>query len=76
MDVSEFLKRMGMKDNQPTQWDRVIQPNSSYLIVGDVCTGKSALAYWLLETNLLRRALRGFAPLLPCPPLLREGYHR
>jgi len=55
--VSEFLRRMGMKDNpEPTrdlpadQWDRVIQPNSSYLIVGDVGTGKSALAFWLLET--------------------------
>jgi len=31
-------------------WDKIIQPNSSYLIVGDVGTGKSALAYFLLET--------------------------
>jgi|GEM_PF-1329475 len=56
-DVSEFLRRMGMNDNPEQtrdlpadQWDRVIQPNSSYLIVGDVGTGKSALAFWLLET--------------------------
>jgi len=52
-DVSQFLKKMGMRDDQQAtsnQWDRVIQPNSSYLIVGDVGTGKSALAYWLLET--------------------------
>ncbi|GAH27230.1 unnamed protein product, partial [marine sediment metagenome] len=54
-DISEFLKKMGMNDQQPVapvanQWDRVIQPNSSYLIVGDVGTGKSALAYYLLET--------------------------
>ena len=52
-DVSEFLKKMGMRDDQQAtcnQWDRVIQPNSSYLIVGDVGTGKSALAYYLLET--------------------------
>ena len=52
-DVSKFLKKMGMRDDQQTtsnQWDSVIQPNSSYLIVGDVGTGKSALAYYLLET--------------------------
>jgi len=28
----------------------IIQPSSSYLIVGDIGTGKSALAYYLLET--------------------------
>lgn len=51
-DVTEFLKKMGMRDDQQpeaSQWDKIIQPNSSYLIVGDVGTGKSALAYWLLE---------------------------
>ena len=37
-----------MKDDK--QWDRVIKPRSSYLIMGDIGTGKSALAYWLLET--------------------------
>jgi hypothetical protein len=30
-------------------WDNVIQRNSSYLIVGDVGTGKSGLAYYLME---------------------------
>ncbi|GAH37617.1 unnamed protein product, partial [marine sediment metagenome] len=55
-DVNEFLKRIGMSDqpggqsDHQSQWDKVIQPNSSYLIVGDVGTGKSALAYYLLET--------------------------
>lgn len=52
-EVSDFLKKMGMRDDQQpetNQWDKVIQPNSSYLIVGDVGTGKSALAYYLLET--------------------------
>jgi len=52
-DISEFLKKMGMRDDQQpesNQWDKIIQPASSYLIVGDVGTGKSALAYWLLET--------------------------
>lgn len=33
-----------------SSYAEVIQPNSSYLIVGDVGTGKSALAYYLLET--------------------------
>lgn len=53
-DAKEFLKKMGMRDDQDqpvaSQWDKVIQPNNSYLIVGDVGTGKSALAYYLLET--------------------------
>ena len=52
-NIGEFLKKMGMKDNQKPEeshWDKVIQPNSSYLIVGDVGTGKSGLAYYLLET--------------------------
>ena len=63
-NVNEFLKSMGMtnKDSgkaqeqnlppeQPSEtiWDQVIQPKASYLILGDVGTGKSALAYWLME---------------------------
>lgn len=54
-NVDKFLRNLGMK-NQPADnkqqdlWDRIIQPNSSYLIVGDVGTGKSALAYYFLET--------------------------
>lgn len=52
-DVTEFLRKMGMRDDQQpegNQWDRIIAPSSSYLIVGDVGTGKSALAFYLLET--------------------------
>ena len=30
-------------------WDNIIQPKSSYLLTGDVGSGKSALAYYLLE---------------------------
>ena len=33
-----------------SSYTEVIQPDSSYLIVGDVGTGKSALAYYLLGT--------------------------
>jgi hypothetical protein len=50
-EISEFLKKMGMKNDQPeaNQWEKIMQPCSSYLIVGDVGMGKSALAFWLLE---------------------------
>lgn len=51
--TDEFLKKLGMKGEQKepeNDWLRIIEPNSSYLIVGDVGTGKSALAWYLLET--------------------------
>jgi hypothetical protein len=48
MDISK-LNADGKKDTPQSKWDKVIVPNSSYLIVGDVGTGKSGLAYWLLE---------------------------
>lgn len=54
--ADDFLRNLGMpedKDNtnrtKAGVWDKVIQPASSYLILGDVDTGKSGLAYWLLE---------------------------
>ena len=58
-EITEFLKKMGMKGDQPqeNQWDRIIVPASSYLIVGDVGTGKTALAFWLLETCSRRYSL-------------------
>jgi len=34
---------------QDNFWDKVIQPKASYLITGDVGTGKSGLAYYILE---------------------------
>lgn len=49
-DITEFLKKMRGDQQASNEWDKIIQPNSSYLIVGDVGTGKSALAYYLLET--------------------------
>ena len=50
-EIDKFLKKMGMRDDQPqqTQWGKIIQPASSHLIVGDVGTGKSALSFYLLE---------------------------
>lgn len=55
-DVSEFLAKMGMKEKPEEkpidpyeQWDRIITPKSSNIILGDVGTGKSGLAYWLVE---------------------------
>jgi hypothetical protein len=52
-EVSEFLKKMGMREDrepQQNQWKQIVIPSSSYLVVGDVGTGKSALCFWLLET--------------------------
>lgn len=40
-DIEEFLHKMGMQDDQQpetNQWHKIIRPNSSYLIVGDVGT--------------------------------------
>lgn len=64
-EVSQFLQSLGGKpESKPTPepqttaqpqaqgeeiWDKVIQPKASYLILGDVGTGKSGLAYWLME---------------------------
>lgn len=50
--VNEFLERLGMGDKgdqSGTVWDNVILRESAFLIMGDKRTGKSALAYWLLE---------------------------
>lgn len=48
--IEEFIKSLGYKEQvEVSQWDRIIQPKSSYLITGDVGTGKSALAFYLLE---------------------------
>lgn len=49
MNVSKIQGGDEQKDTPQSKWDKVIIPNSSYLIVGDVGTGKSGLAYWLLE---------------------------
>lgn len=56
-EVIRFLKSMAGKPESTPEpqaqgeeiWDRVIQPKASYLILGDVGAGKSALAYWLME---------------------------
>jgi len=57
-NVDKFLQSLGMdkapKPEKPlpegeNPWDRIIKPESTYLMTGDVGTGKSALCYWLLE---------------------------
>lgn len=58
-DVREFLNSLNMQKQpgEPSQppesttpfWDDIILPKSSYLILGDIGTGKSGLAYWLTE---------------------------
>jgi len=47
MDVDKFLKKE--PETEDNFWDRVVQPKASYLITGDVGTGKSGLAYFILE---------------------------
>jgi len=49
-EIEDLLKNFGEPEKQDdTQWDKVIQPEASYLLTGDVGTGKSALAYFILE---------------------------
>lgn len=52
-EVDKLLHSLGMKSEPNTPnfdtWDKIIQRNSSYVIFGDIGTGKSGLAYWLLE---------------------------
>ncbi len=63
--VNQFLASMGKGKQEEVKaetpkvkpaapntdvWDKVIHTKASYLILGDVGTGKSGLAYWLMET--------------------------
>lgn len=49
-EIDDLLKNFGEPEKQgETQWDKVIQPEASYLLTGDVGMGKSALAYFILE---------------------------
>lgn len=50
MDINKFLGETDKENSsKPLKWDEVIQPKASYLLTGDVGTGKSALAYFILE---------------------------
>lgn len=51
MDIDKLLNGIAGGDGIPTsdKWNEIIKPSNSYLVVGDVGTGKSGLAYWLLE---------------------------
>ena len=51
-DVSEFLRKLGMKDQEdkPTvKWQEIIKPATVSVILGRKGYGKSALAYWLCD---------------------------
>jgi len=49
-EIDDLLKNFGAPDKaEEDQWDKVIQPKASYLLTGDVGTGKSALAYFIME---------------------------
>ncbi len=50
MDIDKFMKKENTEEPEPENfWDKVVQPKASYLITGDVGTGKSGLAYFILE---------------------------
>ena len=48
-DINEEDQKSNAPEATPNKWDEVIQPESSYLLTGDVGQGKSALAYYLIE---------------------------
>ena len=51
-NIDGFLSRFqdGKIEGVETKWSEVIKPTQTYLIIGDVGTGKTALAFWVLET--------------------------
>ena len=76
-EVTEFLAKMGMKDDlkpEENQWDRIIHPSFSYLLTGDVGTGKTGLAFWLLETYSQKYNLKPAVVGFQRPDLLPEHY--
>ena len=49
-EIDDLLEDFGESEKQgETQWDKVIVPKASYLVTGDVGTGKSGMAYFILE---------------------------
>jgi hypothetical protein len=77
-EVTEFLAKMGMsKDDlkpEENQWDRIIHPSFSYLLTGDVGTGKTGLAFWLLETYSQKYNLKPAVVGFQRPDLLPAHY--
>jgi hypothetical protein len=76
-EVTEFLAKMGMKDDlkpEENQWDRIIHPSFSYLLTGDVGTGKTGLAFWLLETYSEKYKLKPAVVGFQRPDLLPAHY--
>ena len=54
MDIQKFVENFNGSEGQTNEqkkdkWSEIITPASSYLVLGDMNTGKSGLAYWLLE---------------------------
>jgi len=75
--IDDFLKEnCPNTEDKPSKWDEVIKPEASYLLTGDVGTGKSALAHHLLEKYGKKYSLT--PTVVGIPPskraLLPEGY--
>jgi len=62
MDINKYLGENTEKENTPppppSKWDEVVVPKASYLLTGDVGTGKSAVAYFILERYSEKYGLR------------------
>jgi len=59
MDINKFLGETEKENTlPPSKWDEVVVPKASYLLTGDVGTGKSALAYFILERYSEKYGLR------------------
>jgi hypothetical protein len=71
LNVDEWLKSQGMGEEVKTEkpageltnsedspWDKIILPKSTYLVMGDVGVGKSALSFWLMERYAARLKLK------------------
>jgi len=65
-DVSEFLKKMGMNNEQPKDvWLDLIRPTTVSLILGSKGAGKSGLGYLLLDKLSKSHSLLPIAVNLP-----------
>ncbi len=61
MDINKYLGETEKENTPPpppSKWDEVIVPEASYLLTGDMGSGKSALAYSIIEKYSEKYGLR------------------
>jgi hypothetical protein len=77
MNINDFVQQLeGGQEPESDKWDEIILPESSCLLTGDVGTGKSALAYYLIERYSQKYNLTPAVVGIPGSKrdLLPEGY--